>query len=172
MLNFSPFHSIFPSSWKHSIVLPILKTNNPSSPSSFRPISLPSFLSKLEYNCLSQLNAFVSNFNILPSWQSDFRQSHSTTMELLHIFDVMLRNFDNCRLTSIVALDFTKIFDIINHDLLLAKLKLCGLSHPAFSLICSFPTNRTQQVLVYNPFPLFSSTRAVSSGFHFRTSTL
>ena len=77
----------------------------------------------------------------------------------------MLRNFDNCRLISIIALDFTKAFDIINH-LLLDKLKLCGLSQLALSLICSFLTNRTQQILVYNPFPLFSFTRAVFSGVH------
>ena len=96
-----------------------------------------------------------------------FHRSHSTT-ELLHISYVVLRNFDNCRLTSTVALDFTKAFDTVNHDLLL--LKLCGLSHFALSLICSFFTNRTQQILythVYNLFSLFSSIRAVLSGVPF-----
>ena len=109
ILNFSFSHNTFPSSRKHSIVLPILKTNNPSSPSSFRPILLPPFFSKLlEYICFSQLNAFVSNFNILPSCQSGFHRSHSTT-ELLHISDIVLRNFDNCHLTFIIALNFTKV---------------------------------------------------------------
>ncbi|KYN29152.1 hypothetical protein ALC57_01425 [Trachymyrmex cornetzi] len=82
ILNFALSHSTFPSFWKHSIVLPIPKTNNPSSP--FRLISLPPFLSKvLECICFSQLNAFISEFNVLPSCQSGFRQSHSTTTELL-----------------------------------------------------------------------------------------
>ena len=35
-------------------------------------------------------------------------------------------------------------------------------SIPTLSLLCSFLTNHTQQV--YNPFPLFSSTRAILSG--------
>ena len=158
MLNFSLFHGTFLSSCKHSIILPISKTNNPSFLSSFRPILLSPFLSKLlEYICFSQLNAFVSNFNILPSCQYGFRRFYSTMTELLHISDVVLHNFDNCRLTSIVALDFTKAFDTINHDLLLVKLKLYDLSHLALSLICLFLTNRTQQVLVYNSFLLFSS---------------
>ena len=60
MLNFSLSHSTFPSSWKHSIVLSIPKTPNPSSPSSFRSISLPPLLSKL-LDCI-----YYTSHNLMP----------------------------------------------------------------------------------------------------------
>jgi len=90
-----------------------------------------------------------------------------STTELLQISDVI--NVNYFVISTIVALfpslrwTSQRLFDIVNHDfnhLLLVKLKLCGLSH--LSLICSFLTKHTQQVL-YNPFTLFSSTHAVFS---------
>ena len=168
MSNFSFSRSTFPSSWKHSIVLPLSKTNNSSSPLSFRPISLPPFFSKLlECICFSQLAhslmSFISNFNILSSCQSDFRRSHSMATEMLYISDVVLRNFDKSPYFHRCA-GLHKSFRYRQSwpTILLVKLKLCGLSHLAFSLICSFLTNHTQQILIYNPFSLFSSTCAFS----------
>ena len=89
---------------------------------------------------------------------------HSTTTELLHLSHCVLRGFDSGHLSAIVALDLTKAFATINHDLLLAKLRIYGLSPSAISLLCSFLSNRTQQVLIHNPFPLLSSPRQVISG--------
>ena len=83
----------------------------------------------------------------------------------------------SCFVISIIvslfpSMHFIEAFNIVNHDLLLVKLKLCGLSYP-LSLIYSFLTNCIQQVLIYNSFPLFSSIHAVLSecfsGFHSRT---
>ena len=66
MLNFSLSQNTFFSFWKHSIVFPILKTRNPSSPSFFHSISLASLLSKLfDFICFLQFNAFISNFIII-----------------------------------------------------------------------------------------------------------
>ena len=43
-------------------------------------------------------------------------------------------------------IDFAKAFDVINHDLLLRKLTLYGLSANTLSLICSFLNSRLQKV--------------------------
>lgn len=88
-----------------------------------------SFLSKLlEYICFQQLNAFVSNAEIIPSYQSNFRRLHSATNGAILLSDLVFKNFDLGYLTSIVALDFSKAFEIVN-NFLLVKLHMCDLSH-------------------------------------------
>ena len=44
--------------------------------------------------------------------------------------------------------DFAKAFDVIDHDLLLRKLALCGLSSDTLHLISSFLSNREQLVCI------------------------
>ena len=156
---------VFPQMWKRSIVHPLPKSLNPSSPSSLRPISLPPFLSKLlEHVCFRQLNRFFSTNNIIPSLQSGFRQHYSTTTSLLRISDSVLRAFDRSLLTTIITLDFSKAFDTVNHDLLVAKLSYYGVSESALALLRSFLSSRYQQVIIRKPFPLLSSFRLVPSG--------
>ena len=41
-------------------------------------------------------------------------------------------------------MEFSKAFDIINHDLLLAKLKAYGFSKDALTLMCTHLKNRKQ----------------------------
>ena len=52
IMNTSIVTGIFPTAWKLSIVVPILKTGDVNDPSNYRPISLLPVLSKiLEKNC-------------------------------------------------------------------------------------------------------------------------
>ena len=84
ILNACLFTGIFPTAWKHSIVV-LPRTSNPSSPSSFRPITLPLLLSKiLERSFLCNSHFFYEN-DIVPERHSDFRKHHSTTTSLLHL---------------------------------------------------------------------------------------
>ena len=165
ILNYSLLSHTFPSSWKHVVVLPIPKTRDPSTFSSLRPISLPPFLSKLlERICFQQLYAFVNEAKIVPECQSGFRSMHSTTTELLHLSDSVLRGFDSGCLTALITLDFTKAFDTVNPHLFLAKLGYYGLSPSVLFFMQSFLINRFQRILLYNPLPIFSPSRAVLSG--------
>ena len=56
--------------------------------------------------------------------------------ELLLLSDLVFKNFDLGYLTSIVALDFTKAFEIVN-NLLLVKLHMCDLSQSTLILFQS-----------------------------------
>jgi len=88
---------------------------------------------------------------------------HSTTTSLLHVADHILHSFDHSIVSTLVALDFSKVFDTINYQLLLAKLHHYGLSKSALSLFRSFLSSRSQSVVIYNLFPIFSSSRIVPS---------
>ena len=64
---------------------------------------------------------------------------------------------DNGEYVSALFLDLSKAFDIINHDLLLAKLKAYGFSPNALKLMHGYLNNRKQQVQIKNKFSSESS---------------
>ena len=80
VFNLSWSSHSFPSIWKTSSIIPILKVGKPlGSPASFRPVSFTSFVSKLfERIILSRLLFFLDSNSILSSRQARFRPGRST----------------------------------------------------------------------------------------------
>ena len=75
--------------------------------------------------------------------QSGFRPNHTALTELI---DTWLSEININKLCGTLFIEFAKAFDVINHDLLLRKLTLYGLSANTLSLICSFLNSRLQKV--------------------------
>ena len=73
----------------------------------------------------------------------------------------MKKAVDKEEYVSALFMDLSKVFDTINHDLLLAKLKAYGFSLNAVKLMCSYLKNRKQQVQINNK---FSSEKIVIAG--------
>jgi len=88
-----------------------------------RPCILPILSKMIEKIVYQQLYKYVTKHNLLPDRQSGFRRRHSTTTALLQVTDEMLPAINSSYVTVLVLLDFTKAFDLVQHDLLLAKLK-------------------------------------------------
>ena len=60
---------------------PIFKKGKKTDPSNYRPISLPTVISKIIEKVIhDQTNAFLSDENILYNYQSGFRANHSTNL--------------------------------------------------------------------------------------------
>ena len=78
--------------------------------------------------------------------QSGFRPNHSCHTALTELIDIWLSEININKLCGALFIDFAKAFDVINHDLLLRKLTLYGLSANTLSLICSFLNSRLQKV--------------------------
>ena len=68
-----------------------------------------------------------------------------------------------------VAVDLSKDFDSINHNLLLAKLKAYGLSQSALTLMSSYLLGRKQRVCLHD---VCSSYSELEGGASIRTSTI
>jgi hypothetical protein len=147
VINYCLQHSIFPSQWKRALVIPLPKTNNPTSMNNLRPISiLPTFSKILEKVINNQLQIYLKNNNIIPITQSGFKAEHSCTTALLHITDDIFRALDQGKLTILTLLDYSKAFDTLNHELLNAILNYIGISKNALSLFGSYLNNRSQAV--------------------------
>lgn len=123
-----------PSDWKHSIVRPIFKSGNPSDPTNFRPISLVPVIMKIVERVIHrQLYHYLSCNHLLSSTQHGFRPRHSTETALLSVTDSILAATDRGEISMLCLIDLSKCFDVINHEILIEKLRLHGIDTSWFA---------------------------------------
>ena len=122
----------FPFIWKTSSIIPIYKMGKPlDSPTSFRPISLTSCVSKLvERIILSRLLFFLESYFILSPRQAGFRHAQSTLDQILYLSQSISDGFNKPRpgsRTILSTIDFSKAFDSVWNPALFHKLISAGL---------------------------------------------
>ena len=91
---------------------------------------------------------------------SGFLKNHSCCTALLKMTEDWRRSLDNRESAMAVAVDLSRAFDSINHNLLLAKLKAYGLSQSAMSLTSSYLLGRKQRVCLHGVGSSYSELRA------------
>lgn len=146
-------HNYFPDQWKISIGKPLPKVKNPTDISDLRIISILPVLSKvLEKVLYNQLIQYCNVNKIIPESQCGFRRELSTGVALVTVTDDIITSLDKKLSTALVLLDFSKAFDTINHELLLAKLKYFGFLDQSADIIRSYFQNRSQKIYSNNAF--------------------
>ena len=105
----------------------MFKSGDASDPSNYRPISVLHVLSKIiERHVHDFLYGFLCENDLIYSRQSRFRKRHSTKTALIKIIDDLLFELDKNRVgvSGMVLVDYSKAFDMVDHYLLLQKLKI------------------------------------------------
>jgi len=137
--------SVWPSQWKLSNVTPVYMNEDEKSKSSYRPISvlstIPKVFEKLKFDQLYRhfLPLFSDNM-------SGFLRGHSCCTALLKLTEDWRLALDPTKDVGVIAIDLSKAFDSICHNLLLAKLRAYGCQDSAIRLIQSYFTDRFQRV--------------------------
>ena len=78
-----------------------------------------------------QFANFLDQNEKIAKLQNRNRKLHSTETALLYFIDEILKNMDDKKVSVIVLLDMSKVFDSICHDLMLSKLCRIGVSNAA-----------------------------------------
>ncbi|MCG8113419.1 MAG: reverse transcriptase domain-containing protein [Candidatus Thiodiazotropha taylori] len=149
--NCSIQNSLFPDRWKDAKVSPLHKNGPCDDVNNYRPISVLPVLSKiLEKHVHLSLMSYLNEHDFLHPTQSGFRSAHSCETALVNMIDRWLQCLDNGQLVGVVLVDFKKAFDLVDHNILLQKLKLYNLSEKALNWFSSYLMSRTQRVSINN----------------------
>ena len=156
IINLSLSEGVFPSSFKHAIVTPLLKksTLSRNELKNYRPVSGLCFLSKLLERAVATRMKFHLELNNLGEiFQSAYKSGHSTETALLCIKNHVHLAQSQGKATALILLDLSAAFDIIHHSSLCACLsKWFGFSGKALSWFRSYLTGRSQVVKVGESF--------------------
>ena len=143
-------YGVFPSGLKLAKVIPLYKANDPTMFSNYRPVSLlPVFSMILERIMYNQLLSIINKHKLLYAYQFGFRKNHAPELALLCLVDKISDALENGEYVLGLFLDFSKAFDTVNHDILLAKLDFLGIRGICLQWFRSYLSNREQYV-VYN----------------------
>ena len=135
-----------PSEWKHALVTPVHKAGPKTDPSNYRPISvLPVFSKILERAVHGMVYSYLQENKLLSSIQSGFRPLHSTSTCLTHVTNNLLENMDKGLTTGLLFLDLSKVFDTLDHNIMLDMLTV---NRAAVQWFRSYLTTCTQSVNV------------------------
>ena len=136
---------------KTAIISPILKKQNldPNSFSNYRPIShLPLLSTILERIVSKQLIAHVNKNNLFDPFQSAFRKGHSTETSFLRITDTILSTLNSNTYCQLILLDLSSAFDTLDHNILISRLTLMGISGLALKWFTSYLINRNISIMI------------------------
>ena len=162
LFNLCLSQNYFPKLFKHAKVIPLFKKGDINDCNNYRPISLLSSISKpLERHIHSHFSSFIEKHQLFHTHQSGFRKLHSCETALCRITDSWLSEINNRKAVGVIFIDFTKAFDMINHTILIEKLKMYGIDKNAECFFTSYLSNRSQSVCLDGS---ISSERVISRG--------
>ena len=147
MVNLSYETETFPDQLKIATVKALHKKGDNNDPAQYRPISILTVISKIfERSAVDQLVTYYNRHNLLNPQQHAYRKFHSTTTSLFELTETIKKHIDNGNFVALAALDLSKAFDSLAHNLILSKLNEMGLNSRATSWIKSYLSNRKQMV--------------------------
>ena len=150
LANVSFEQGCFPAKFKSAAITPVLKKSglDKKLPVNYRPISNLNNISKiLEKLFLVRFQPHVTASPNYNPYQSAYRKKHSTETALTLTLDNIFHASDRSKSTILVALDLSAAFDLVDHELLISRLKTSfGIDGLVLQWILSYLSDRSQFV--------------------------
>ena len=151
LISCSLQQGIFPTKLKCAKVIPLHKGGSSTNISNYRPISLLSCFSKIYEKVMhARLTKFLNENDIIFKSQYGFRSGHCCEHALLEVQNRISHALEKKQIAVLLFLDFSKAFDMVDHEILLSKLEHYGIRGVSLSWFRSYLTNREQYVSVGN----------------------
>ena len=152
IINTSLSSGEIPPLFKEAVVTPLLKKPSLDNEvlKNYRPVSNLNFLSKLlEKVVARRLRSHIGKSNLNTTFQSAYKENHSTESALLRIHNDILRSIDNNQCVLLVLLDLSAAFDTIDQTLLLERLQHnYGVADSALKWFTEYLIGRSQKVKI------------------------
>ena len=140
---------VFPFVLKTGKVVPVFKKDSKLDYSNYRPISLlPNIEKILEKLMYKRFYTFLNKNIIIYNLQFWLRQQYSTSHAVIKITENIRKALDDGNIGCGVFADLQKSFDVVDHQIFLAKLnhcRICGVSNDWFK---SYLSNLNQYVSI------------------------
>jgi len=142
---------VFRDRLKYTIIKPIHKNDDRCEVSKYRPVSLFTSFSKIfEMVMQRRILKHLTKYNISSTEQYGFRVGLRTDNATFKLTTEILNAVNKKLLAGGIFCDLEKAFDCVNHDILLYKLKLYGISDEDFQLCQSYLGNRYCRTAIHN----------------------
>ena len=148
LVNRSWTEGQLPQAWRDALIHPIPNVPRPSNDGEYRPISLLSIVGKImERMVTSRLYRFAERRGILPTYQSGFRQKHSTLDHLVTIQHEAHAAFSRRESLILALLDVRKAYDSVWRAGLYDRLRAVGVDGRMLNWIRAYLSGRRSRVL-------------------------
>ena len=138
---------VYPDSLKIACVTPIHKKDSTFECSNYRPISSLPILNKIfEKLIYSRLSSFIEKNKILSNNQFGFRKGRSVEDAINCLLHNIYKSLNEKKSAGTLFLDFSRAFDVINHNILIYKLNHYGMRGRCSKLVESYLSSRQQFV--------------------------
>ena len=127
IVNLSINESKYPQFWKMSKINPHFKKGDRTNGENYRPVSDIIFVSKIaEAAVFEQVYHHFTENDLWHPNHHGFRPGHSTVTALAQLQSIWIEASEQKRFTAALLLDLSAAFDVVDHAILLDKLKLYG----------------------------------------------
>jgi len=117
-----------PEDWRKANVTPVFKKGKKKDLGNYRPVSRTSIPGKvMEQLILEVIIKQVEEKKAIRSSLHRFIKGKSCLPNLIAFYDGMTGWVDEGRAMDVVYLNFSKAFNTVSHNILLGKLRKCGL---------------------------------------------
>lgn len=151
LINKSFKDGVFPNELKLAAVLPYEKkhriSGHPNDPTSFRPVSITSVLSKVfEDAVVLQLREHFENNNLFYKGQHGHRNDGSIVSAISAILSVAVSKLKKGESVKFTMYNFGEEYDSVDREILLDKFRRYGVGEKPIKYLESFINERTQFV--------------------------
>lgn len=127
--------------------MPVYKKGSKTDKANYRPVSVLTILSKVfEKVIYDQIYPVMSP--LLSRNLSGYMKGHSCATAILKMTEDWRESLDNGETIATVSVDLSKVFDSVNHNLLLAKIWAYGFSEAATKLLGEYLRDPHQRVKI------------------------
>ena len=152
--NSSLASGISPQCFKSALVTPIHKKGclDHNDLNNYRPVTNLCIIAKiLKKFVLSQVSTYLNSHNLHNTCQSAYRPVHSTETALLKVVNDLFLSLNKCNISVLALLDFSSVFDTIDHPALAYHLDTdFGSTDTVLQWFLSYLTDRTHYVSLSN----------------------